>query len=105
MFTEGAWIDAAGAPVDPYSLASYSLLSASNQTQESSDLQRSAFGNLADSLKPNQSGSKVTVSIDGKVIGPAVANILPMMMMRSMGGGPPAAEGGPAGATPPPPQQ
>ena len=38
--------DAAGRPVDPYNLASYSLTSASNGYQESSDLQRSAFGNL-----------------------------------------------------------
>jgi TonB-dependent receptor len=38
--------DAAGKPVDPYSLSSYAITSASNQTQESSDLQRSAYGNL-----------------------------------------------------------
>jgi TonB-dependent receptor len=38
--------DAAGAPLDPYALANYSLASASNGYQESSDQQRSAFGNL-----------------------------------------------------------
>ena len=38
--------DAAGAPVDPYNLASYALSTASNQEQESADLQRSAFGNV-----------------------------------------------------------
>ena len=32
-------------------------------------------------MKPTQSGSKVTLSVDGKVIGPAVANILPFIMM------------------------
>ncbi|MBL9210583.1 MAG: carboxypeptidase regulatory-like domain-containing protein [Opitutaceae bacterium] len=38
--------DAAGSPVDPYSLASYSLTSASMGHQESMDLQRTAFTNL-----------------------------------------------------------
>ena len=38
--------DAAGAPVDPYNLGNYSLTSASNGHQESSDLQRTAFANL-----------------------------------------------------------
>ncbi len=38
--------DAAGRPVDPYSLASYSLVSASNGYQESGDLQRSTYGTL-----------------------------------------------------------
>ena len=38
--------DAAGAPVNPYSLASYSLTSASMGDQESMDLQRTALGNL-----------------------------------------------------------
>ena len=38
--------DAAGAPVDPFRLSSYSLTTAGNGHQESSDLQRSAFGNL-----------------------------------------------------------
>jgi iron complex outermembrane receptor protein len=39
-------VDPAGRPVDPYNLANYSLTSASNGYQESSDLQRSAFGNI-----------------------------------------------------------
>ena len=38
--------DAAGAPVDPFKLSNYSITTASNGHQESSDLQRSAFGNL-----------------------------------------------------------
>jgi iron complex outermembrane recepter protein len=38
--------DAAGNPVDPYNLANYSLSTASMGHQESSDLQRTAFGNL-----------------------------------------------------------
>jgi iron complex outermembrane receptor protein len=38
--------DAAGAPVDPFNLANYSLTSASLGDQESSDLQRTAFANL-----------------------------------------------------------
>ena len=38
--------DAAGSPVDPYNLASYSLTSASMGHQESMDLQRTAFANL-----------------------------------------------------------
>jgi TonB-dependent receptor len=38
--------DAAGAPVDPYNLGSYSLTSASMGHQESIDLQRTAFSNL-----------------------------------------------------------
>jgi len=38
--------DAAGRPVDPYSLASYSLTSASMGDRESMDLQRTGFANL-----------------------------------------------------------
>ncbi len=44
--------DAAGAPVDPYNLASYSLTSASLGEQESGDLQRSAYGNLRRDFSP-----------------------------------------------------
>ena len=47
-----------------------------------------AFGGLADALKPTQAGSKVSLNIDGKVVGPAVSNLLPFMMMGAGGGGP-----------------
>jgi hypothetical protein len=42
---------------------------------------------LADALKPKQEGAKVSVSVDGKVLGPAVSNMLPFIM-GGHGGGP-----------------
>ena len=54
-----------------------------------------AFNSLADALKPAQSGSKVELSIDGKVVGPAVSNLLPLMMMGAGGGGPRPAQRNP----------
>jgi len=36
---------------------------------------------LSDALKPMQSGSKVSLNIDAKAVGPAVSNLLPFMMM------------------------
>jgi hypothetical protein len=53
-----------------------------------------AFSGLADSLKATQSGSKISMSIDGKVIAPAVANLLPFMMNAGGAGGPPRKPGG-----------
>jgi iron complex outermembrane recepter protein len=44
--------DAAGNPVDPYNLANYSITSASNGYQESSDLQRSVFSSLRRDFYP-----------------------------------------------------
>ncbi len=38
---------ATGAPIDPYNLANYSLASGSDSQNDSTDIQRSAYGNLA----------------------------------------------------------
>lgn len=47
------------------------------------------FSALADSFKTTSTGSTVAVSIDAAKVGPAVAQMLPMIMMgRNMGGGP-----------------
>lgn len=43
---------------------------------------------MADALKPVKTGSKVSVSIEGKVVGPVVSNLLPLLMMGGAGGGP-----------------
>lgn len=40
-----------------------------------------AMTSLSDALKPMQSGSKVSLNIDAKAVGPAVSNLLPFMMM------------------------
>jgi hypothetical protein len=54
-----------------------------------------AFTGLAEAMKPTQNGSKVTLSVDGKVIGPAVGSMLPFMMGAAGGaGGRPAKPGG-----------
>ena len=49
-----------------------------------------SLGALADALKPTQYGSKVTLSLDGKTIGPVVSNFLPFLMMGGGGGARPA---------------
>ncbi len=46
-----------------------------------------AMNSLADVLKPTQAGSKVSLSIDAKAVGPAVTNLLPFIMMGAGGGG------------------
>ena len=51
-----------------------------------------AMSSLADVLKPVQAGSKVSLNIDAKAVGPAVSNLLPFLMMGAGGGGP---RGGP----------
>ena len=56
-----------------------------------------AMNGLADALKPASSGANVSMSLDGKVIAPVVANVLPMIMM-GMGGGAGAPGRGPGGA-------
>jgi hypothetical protein len=39
-----------------------------------------AMTNLADALKPTTAGAKVSLGVDGKVIAPAVANLLPFIL-------------------------
>ncbi len=56
--------DAAGAPVDPYNLASYSLSTASNGEQESSDLKRSVFGNLRRDFMPRGIPLSIKAGVD-----------------------------------------
>jgi hypothetical protein len=53
-----------------------------------------ALGGIADALKPTQTGSKVSLSIDGKTVAPAVMNFLPFIMMGAGSGGPKPAPGG-----------
>ena len=47
-----------------------------------------AMTSLADALKPAAAGSKVSLSLEGKIIAPAVANLLPFIM-GAAGGAPP----------------
>jgi hypothetical protein len=51
-----------------------------------------ALNALADALNPNQSGSQVSVNVEGKTIGPIIAQIMPMLM--GAGGGQPRPAGG-----------
>ena len=53
-----------------------------------------AIGALAAALQPTQAGSKVTLSIDGKTVGPAIVNLLPMMGAAQGGPGGPPTRGG-----------
>jgi hypothetical protein len=53
-----------------------------------------ALTSLADALKPKQDGSAVTMSVDGKTVGPIVSQILPMLMGAGGGGQPRPAGGG-----------
>ncbi len=46
-----------------------------------------ALSSLSDALKPTQAGSKVSLNIDAKAVGPAVTNLLPFLMMGAGGGG------------------
>ena len=54
------------------------------------------FSALADSLKTTTSGTKVSLNIDAAKVGPAVAQMLPMIMMGrgGPGGGPAPKPGG-----------
>jgi hypothetical protein len=39
-----------------------------------------SMSDLADGLKPKQEGAKVSIEVQGKVLGPALSNMLPMML-------------------------
>jgi hypothetical protein len=58
-----------------------------------------ALGALADALKPTQAGSKVSLTIDGAKVGPAVQTMIPMLLMGRQGGGvaPPPPSKSPSG--------
>jgi len=51
-----------------------------------------AMNGLADALKPNQSGAQVSINVDGKTVGPIVAQFIPLIM--NAGGGQPRPAGG-----------